>query len=45
MASRLLLTSFQILFLKDYISAIGDDAIYGPVDHIYNILGLTVLTN
>ncbi len=26
------------------ISAFGNDSIYGPVDHIYNILGLTVLT-
>ena len=26
------------------ISALGSDSIYGPVDHIYNILGLTVLT-
>ena len=26
------------------ISAFGNDSIYGPVDHIYNTLGLTVLT-
>lgn len=27
------------------ISMIGSDSVYGPVDHIYNILGLTILTN
>lgn len=25
------------------ISSVGDDSVYGPVDHIYNILGLTVM--
>lgn len=27
------------------ISAYGNQAIYGPVDHIYNVLGVSILTN